>query len=283
MSETANPIQIGCGGWSYPDWSGPFYPEGMVSSDYLGWYADRFPIVEVDSTFYRVPSRGMVQGWRDKTPGNFQFLLKVPQTITHLKQLRATDVEVDQFIEAILPLGDKLAGALLQLGYFNRGAFASLDDFLGVLDPFLARWPHQSVPLAVEVRNPRWVGPKLTEVLRDHKTALTLTEQTWMPRPSEVVKSVDPVTGPFSLVRLLGDRESIEKVATTWDKVVIDRSTDLAETAQVIGSMAQRVPVFVIINNHYAGHSPSTAQDLRRLLGQPEPIPPKRPRTTLFD
>jgi uncharacterized protein YecE (DUF72 family) len=283
MSETANPILIGCSGWSYPDWAGPFYPEGMAASEYLGWYADRFPIVEVDSTFYRVPSKGMVQGWRDKTPKGFRFVLKVPQAITHQKQLRDSEAEVDEFVEAILPLGDRLSAALLQLGYFNRGAFASLDDFLGVLDPFLAHWPHRSVPLAVEVRNPRWVGPKLVEVLRDHNTALTLTEQTWMPRPSEVVKTVDPVTGPFSLVRLLGDREAIEKVASTWDKVVVDRSNNLAETSEVIQSMAVRVPVTVFINNHYAGHSPSTAKDLRQLLDLPEPVPPKRPRTTLFD
>jgi uncharacterized protein YecE (DUF72 family) len=283
MSDPSNPIWIGCSGWSYPDWSGPFYPEGMAQGEYLGWYADRFPIVEVDSSFYRVPSKGMVQGWREKTPRNFKFVLKVPQIITHQKQLRGSEAEVDEFVASILPLGDKLSAALLQLGYFNQGAFASLDDFLGVLDPFLARWPHGQVPLAVEVRNPRWVGPKLAEVLRDHNTSLTLTDQTWMPRPSQVVEMVDPVTGPFGMVRLLGDREAIEKVTTTWDKVVIDRSADLADSARVIRSMAERVPVAIFVSNHYAGHSPSTARDLRVLLGLAEPKPPERPRTTLFD
>ena len=283
MSEHANPIWIGCSGWSYGDWVGPFYPEGMDSSEYLSWYADRFPIVEVDSSFYRVPSKGLVQGWREKTPAGFRFALKVPQGITHLKQLRGCEAEVDEFVSAIWPLGEKLAFALLQLGYFNRGAFATLADFLEVLDPFLAHWPHRKVPLAVEVRNPRWVGPQLTEVLHNHGAVLTLTEQTWMPRPSKVAELVDPVTGPLGFVRLLGDRESIEKVTTTWDRTVVDRSADLAETAEVIRSMAERVPVAVLIANHYAGHSPSTARDLRHLLGLPEPIPPKRARTTLFD
>ncbi len=283
MDDPANPILIGCSGWSYADWEGPFYPEGMASADYLGWYADRFPIVEVDSTFYRVPSKGMVQGWRDRTPAGFRFVLKVPQAITHQKQLRDVEKEVDEFVAAIEPLGDKLTAALLQLGYFNKGAFATLDDFLDVLDPFLDRWPLDRVPLAVEVRNPRWVGPKLVEVLRDHKAVLTLTDQTWMPKPAEVARLVDPVTGPLGLVRLLGDRESIEKVTTTWDKVVVDRSADLAETSEVIRSMAGRAPVAVFLNNHYAGHSPATARDLRGMLGLPEPVPPKRPRTTLFD
>ena len=283
MTQSRFPILIGCSGWSYADWEGPFYPEGMASGDYLGWYADRFPIVEVDSSFYRVPSKGMVEGWRRKTPAGFRFALKVPQTITHLKQLRGCEAEVDEFVAAIRPLGDKLSSALLQLGYFNRGAFASLDDFLGVLDPFLAHWPRAEVPLAVEVRNPRWVGPQLAEVLRDQHAALTLTEQPWMPRPAKISEMLDPVTGPLGFVRLLGDREAIEKVATRWDKLVVDRSIELAETAEVIRTMAERVPVTVFVNNHYAGHSPSTAKQLRDLLGLAEPKPPERPRTTLFD
>ena len=274
MSDPANPDPDRLQRLELPRLGGPFYPEGMAAGEYLEWYADRFPIVEVDSTFYRVPPKAMVQGWRDRTPDDFRFVLKVPQVITHQKQLRDCEEEVDEFVASILPLGDKLTAALLQLGYFNRGAFGSLDEFLDVLDPFLARWPHEQVPLAVEVRNPRWVGPKLAEVLRDHKAALTLTEQTWMPRPAQVAERVDPVTGPLGFVRLLGDREAIEKVATTWDKVVVDRSADLAETAGVIRSMAERVPVAVFVNNHYAGHSPATARDLRRLLGQPEPVPP---------
>src|SRR3954469_7103171 len=88
MSERPHPILIGCSGWSYPDWEGAFYPEGMRAGEYLEYYADRFPIVEVDSTFYRVPTARMVRGWRDRTPDDFKFALKVPQAITHQKQLR---------------------------------------------------------------------------------------------------------------------------------------------------------------------------------------------------
>lgn len=283
MSKSAEPIWIGCSGWSYPDWSGPFYPEGMAADEFLSWYAGRFAIVEVDSTFYRIPSRGMVRGWSEKTPDDFRFVLKVPQTITHTKQLRDCEAEVEAFVSSLQPLGSKLTAALLQLGYFNRGAFASLDAFLEVLDGFLSRWPVAQVPLAVEVRNPRWVGPQLVEVLRDHRVALTLTDQTWMPRPAEVAQLVDPVSGPFAIVRLLGDREAIEKVTTTWEKTVLDRSLDLQATAAVIQRMAERVPVAVFANNHFAGHSPATARELRQILHLPEPTPPPRVRTTLFD
>ena len=104
-----------------------------------------------------------------------------------------------------------------------------------------------------------------------------------MPRPLRVAEAIDPVTGPLSYVRLLGDREAIEKITTRWDRVVVDRSAELDETAGVVRDLSRRVPVAVFANNHYAGFAPETVRMLRRLLGQPDPVPPERPRTTLFD
>ena len=98
-----------------------------------------------------------------------------------------------------------------------------------------------------------------------------------------VMERIDPVTGPLAFVRLLGDRNSIEKVTQTWDRLVVDREAELSETAEVIEELARRVPVVVFINNHYAGHSPATARQLRERLGLPEPVPPERPPKTLFD
>jgi uncharacterized protein YecE (DUF72 family) len=283
MSTTIHPIRIGTSGWSYPEWDGAFYPPGMDPADYLGWYADRFPIVEVDSTFYRVPTRRMVQGWRNHTPSGFRFALKVPQVITHKKQLDGCDKDVEEFVAAIEPMGDKLSCALLQLGYFNREQFPSLEAFLEILDPFLASWPHDAVPLALETRNPRWVGPELGEVLRRHKTALTLTLQKWMPRPSDVIARLDAATGPMSYFRLIGNREAVEKLTTTFNRIVVDKSEELAGCARSVEEMARRVPVVVFTNNHYAGFAPETARDLHRRLGLPEIVPPPRARTTLFD
>jgi uncharacterized protein YecE (DUF72 family) len=283
MTRSQHPILVGCSGWSYADWEGVFYPPGMPSGDWLEYYADRFPVVEVDSTFYRPPTARMVQAWRSRTPDDFRFALKVPQAITHEKRLVDCEAEVEGFVTSIRPLGEKLSAALLQMGYFNRGAFRTFGQFRDVLDDFLSQWPHDRVPLAVETRNPRWVNEELLAVLRRHNTALTLTHQKWMPRPAEILHRFDPVTGPFAFVRLLGDREAIEKLTTTWDKTIVDRTAELEETADVLQTLARRVPVLVFINNHFAGHAPATAAALRRLLGQPDPAPLERPRTTLFD
>lgn len=283
MSNTRHPILIGTCGWSYPEWDDAFYPAGKDPSEYLAWYADRFPIVEVDSTFYRVPPRRMVEAWYKHTPPRFRFALKVPQAITHKKQLRDCAADVAEFVRAIEPLGDKLTCALLQLGYFNREQFASLEAFLEILDAFLSGWPHRTVPLALETRNPRWVGPELADLLRRHHTALALTLQKWMPRPEEILSRIDAVTGPLSYFRLVGNREAVEKLTTTFNRIVIDKSAELAGCARSIDAVARRVPVVVFANNHYAGFAPETAHELERLLDIPEIMPPDRPRTTLFD
>jgi len=155
MSKHKHPILIGCCTWSFPDWEGVLYPDGMKPGEFLEYYADRFPIVEADSTFYGVPTPRAVRSWKTRTPTDFKFTAKVPKAITHTKRLQDCKAEVQEFVSSILYLEDKLAAALLQLGYFNKGAFGSLEAFLDVLGPFLAEWPHERVPLAVEVRNPK--------------------------------------------------------------------------------------------------------------------------------
>ena len=134
-------VRVGACGWSYKDWSGTFYPKGLPAGDYLQYYTSHYHVVEVDSTFYHLASRKMVEGWRDKTPEAFGFSLKVPQVITHEKLLLGCEKELDEFLSAARTLGDKLLCCLLQFGYFNRKAFVSLSAFLDRLDAFLTEWP----------------------------------------------------------------------------------------------------------------------------------------------
>src|SRR5204863_299411 len=123
-------VRIGTCGWSYKDWSGVFYPEGVPAGEYLSLYAEHYPVVEVDSSFYRTPARKAVEGWRDKTPAGFGFSLKVPQVITHEKVLLDCRTELAEFLDAARLLGDKLLCCVLQFGYFNRSAFSSPAKFL---------------------------------------------------------------------------------------------------------------------------------------------------------
>jgi uncharacterized protein YecE (DUF72 family) len=261
-----HPVRVGTCGWSYKEWSGVFYPKGLPAGEFLSFLAQQYPVVEVDGTFYRSPSRKTVEAWRDSTPPGFGFSLKVPQKITHEKVLLDCGDEVGAFLEAARALGDKLLCCTLQFGYFNRGKFATLGAFLERLEPFLAEWP-EDVPVAVEVRNKNWMTLALAECLARHRAVWVLPDQAWMPSPLSVVQQLDAVTGPFSYVRLLGDREAVDALTPKLDHVVIDRGQQVAADAEAIKLLAKRVPVVAFVNNHYEGFAPQTVRQLLALLG----------------
>jgi uncharacterized protein YecE (DUF72 family) len=262
---TAFPISIGTSGWSYDDWVGPFYPSGTAQRDYLARYAECFELVEVDSTYYRPPNAAMVANWVARTPPQFRFSLKLPADITHKKVLVDCDHEIEAFLAALAPLGGKLQCGLLQFGYFNRAAFASGGQFFERLDGFLRRYAAR-LPLAVEIRNKAWLNHEYFDLLRRHGAVATLVEHAWLPPIDQVLDKFDPLTGPFSYVRLIGDREAIEKTTTRWNEVVVDRAADLARIAGALRRIAQHAELLVFVNNHYAGHAPRTCRDLRAQL-----------------
>src|SRR5262249_34913187 len=166
--------------------------------------------------------RKTVEGWRDKTPDAFGFSLKVPQVITREKTLVDCGKEVQTFLNAARILEGKLLCCLLQFGYLNKKAFASLEAFLERLDPFLSDWP-ADVPVAVEVRTKNRLTAALADCLRAHRAAWALADQVWVPSPLSLVKKLDVVTGPFAYVRLLGDRADVDKRTEKLDHTVIDR------------------------------------------------------------
>lgn len=262
-----HPIHLGTCGWSYDDWRGVFYPEGLKSGEYLTFYAQHYQAVEVDSTFYHTPSRKMVLGWRDKTPPSFRFSLKVPQIITHEKVLQDCKEELDGFVAVAELLQEQLLACVLQFGYFNKSAFAGLDAFLERLDPFLAAWPRH-IPVAVEVRNKPWMTQKLADCLRRYDAVWVLPDQAWMPPILPLVQKLDVVTGPFAYVRLLGDHAAVDKLTPTLNRVVVDRTEQIDADAQAIRILSRRVPVLAFINNHFAGYAPETLRELQETLEQ---------------
>jgi uncharacterized protein YecE (DUF72 family) len=258
-------LRLGTSAFTAAGWEGVFYPEGMAASEYLSHYAREFDCVEVDSTYYRVPSAQMVRGWYEKTPKGFLFAAKVPGTITHEKVLTDCDEEFRRFVDVMEGLGEKLGPLLLQFPYFNKKAFAGPEEFLERLEKFLKKLPREH-RFAVEVRNKTWLGPRMLELLREHGVALALIDHPWMPRPREILARMDPVTADFTYVRWLGDRKGIEEQTKTWDKVIVDRRRELAEWVEAIRKFNQRsVDVFAFANNHFAGHAPATIRQFWEL------------------
>jgi uncharacterized protein YecE (DUF72 family) len=273
-------IHLGTSAFTAAGWDGSFYPEGMKPADYLTYYATKFDSVEVDSTFYRTPSVSTVRGWYEKTPKGFIVAAKVPQVITHEKVLKDCETEFKTFLNAMEILGDKLGPLLFQFGYFNKKAFIGVNDFLARLVPFMKKLPIGQ-KFAVEIRNKNWLVPQLVEALRERGVALALVDHVWMPRPSVLFEKFEPITADFTYVRWLGDRKGIEESTKTWDRVILDRSSELSEWVEILRKVHKRkIQIFAYANNHYAGHAPATVELFQDLWKSRERVEPMKPRAT---
>jgi uncharacterized protein YecE (DUF72 family) len=266
-------IRIGTSSFSSNDWIGPFYPAKTAPADFLNLYSRHFNTVEIDSTYYAVPTRQTVLGWKAKTPDKFLFAAKFPRSIVHAgkdskpdpQKILSPDYaysERDKFLSIIQELGEKLGPLLLQFPYFSKSDFESPQPFFEKLDTFLENLPND-FRYAVEIRNRRWLTHDLTDICRRHYTALAFVDHAWMPHADEISDSIDPITADFCYIRLIGDRYEIEKITKTWEKEVINRDDRIKRWAAVLEKMAGRKQfTFAYINNHFAGHAPATARKL---------------------
>ena len=254
----AGALRLGTSAFTAKGWAGTFYPAGMPTQEYLSHYASQFNTVEIDSTYYGVPSLSAVQNWYARTPANFVFALKAPQQITHERVLECGDEVWNEFLKVTEALQEKRGVILLQLPYFNRNAFADAQAFLARLAPFLATLPAEP-RFALEIRNKSWLTPALYELLRKHRVALALIDHPWMPRPRKWFKTADAITTDFTYIRWLGDRKEIEARTTIWKETIVDRREELQEWVKACTVFKKRgVMVLGYANNHYAGHGPGT-------------------------
>lgn len=267
-------LHCGTSSWSEKTWVGSFYPPGTKPADMLTYYATQFTTVEADNTYYRVPTRAMVRGWREKTPTGFTMCAKFPRSIVHCGEGAApdatkvlvpehVDAELERFVDVMGELGDRAGPLVLQFPYFNESAFRDQAEFLARLDPFLARLP-TTFRYGVEVRNKAWVNQALLDVLRAHRAAFVLLDLVYIPHPASM--KLDLVTTDFSYVRLIGDRKAVEAATDTFDHIVLDKSDMLERWAQYLLALLPRVRIYGYANNHYAGHGPDTIRDLARRI-----------------
>lgn len=261
-------VRLGTQGWSYDDWKGVFYPPGAKQEDRLPFYAAVFDTVELDTTFYHPPRATIARSWARHTPDGFRFAAKVPRAITHDARLRGVGEQLDVFARAMDPLGEKLGPLLLQL----PAEFTRDDATLRDLERLLAG-ASDGLRLAVEFRHASWHDPVVHDALRRHGAAMAWTEWRELPR-------VAAVTADFLYLRWLGDRREIAR----YDRVQIDRESSFREwEADLTAVFGEVREVYGYFNNHWAGHSPASANEMKRRLGLPFVDPRGQwPQTELF-
>src|SRR4051812_8072310 len=172
------PILIGTSGYNYPEWRGTFYPEKLSTAKMLAYYSERFPTVEINYTFYRIPTEKLLAGWAAGTPDSFSFTLKAPRRITHDAKLQRCEDLLQAFCRTAATLGPKLATLLFQLP-------PTFKKDVGVLRAFLELLPH-GTRAAFEFRHDSWHDAEVFDALRTHNIALCVADSEKMSTPVEV-------------------------------------------------------------------------------------------------
>ena len=243
-------IYVGTSGWQYSWWRNRFYPKGVPQRAWLGYYATRFPVVEVNNSFYMLPKESTFERWRKETPEDFLFVVKASRYITHIRRLREAKDSVDLFWSRASALGDKLGPVLFQLPPNFRADPAVLADFLAVLP--------RSMQAAFEFRDDSWRREDVLELLDRAGAAWVLAD-----RPGLKVPAI--ITGGWAYIRFHQGRPVHPGYARDKLRRWADRIVELG------GS-----DTFAFFNNDEMARAPTDAATLAGILldkGQPVAVP----------
>ncbi len=161
-------VLVGTSGFSYKEWKGVFYPEDLKPAAMLRYYAERFPTVEINNTFYRMPTKALLAKWSGEASGAFTFVLKASQKITHIKRLRNVEDDVRYFLETATTLGDRLGVVFFQTPPHLHKDASRLSAFLDLIP--------KDRRAAFEFRHPSWFDEETYGLLGDHNAALCLAD-----------------------------------------------------------------------------------------------------------
>jgi uncharacterized protein YecE (DUF72 family) len=230
-------IYVGTSGYNYPEWKGSFYPSDLPAAKMLPYYAERFSTVEINYTFYRMPTAKLVTGWAAQVPADFRFTLKAPRRITHDRRLRHVADPLRAFLDAAAELGPRLGALLFQLPPTFKKDLAVLDEFLATLPPRVCG--------AFEFRHDSWVDDEVYDRLRARNLALCIAD-------SEKRKTPIMATADYAYLRLRDEGYQEQDIAT-WADAVRDLHTRCTD-------------VFVYFKHEDEGKGPEFGRMLKEKL-----------------
>jgi uncharacterized protein YecE (DUF72 family) len=235
-------IWTGTSGYNYPEWKGSFYPADLAAAKMLPYYAARFPTVEINYTFYRMPNEKIVSGWAAQTPSPYKLTLKAPRRITHDNRLKHVGEHVQGFCQVAATLGDKLGALLFQLPPNLKKDLAVFDAFLETLPP--------RVCAAFEFRHPSWHDEETFARLAARNLALCVAD-------SEKLSAPVRMTADYAYFRLRDEGYTPDDIKRWADTIA--RETSACSD------------VYVYFKHEDEGKGPEFAQLLMKHLGLSQP------------
>ena len=233
-------ILIGTSGYNYPEWKGSFYPADLAAAKMLPYYAARFPTVEINYTFYRMPNEKILSNWAGQVPAEFRFTLKAPRRITHdAKLLRCEDLTTS-FCRVAETLGPKLGALLFQLPPNQKKDLPRLEAFLDTLPP--------KAPAAFEFRHASWFDAEVFSALKSRNLALCVADSEKLETPLEV-------TADYGYFRLRDEGYQLKDIED-WG-------------LKIEGLKSRCKDIFVYFKHEEEGKGPAFARKMMKNLGLP--------------
>ncbi len=239
----AQSVRVGCSGWQYSHWKGNFYPASLPQKKWLDYYATQFDTVEVNNSFYRLPSEKTFSEWRDRVPDHFLYAVKASRYLTHLRKLKDPADPLKRFWDRALLLHPKLGPVLYQLPPYWKRNERRFFDFLEALPDH----PRQ----VVEFRDPSWYTDEIFRAMEARGVAMCIHDHHESPTPRETI-------GPFVYARFHGADGRYQGAYS--DRTLQDWAAWLA------GASRSGRAVYAYFNNDTGGHAPRNARALRASL-----------------
>ncbi len=233
---------LGCSGWYYNDWKGPFYPDNLSKAKWLEYYSENFNTVEINNTFYRFPTEKTVKGWYKRTPDDFKFTLKANQLITHRMRFKNTENTIKRFYRLAEILEDKLSCILFQIPPQKSKDVDFLKNALTQLD--------SSKNNIMEFRHLSWFDEEVYEILKEFDVAFCSLSSSKF--PEELI-----ITSKIGYVRFhgLGD----EKYRYNYNEDELDKWGEKIKKSGLKST-------FCYFNNDYNANAPKNCLDLKEIL-----------------
>ena len=253
-------VLVGTSGFSYKDWVGPVYPEGLPKQEWLSFYADEFPTCELNFSYYRIPDSRTLDRMAAKVPEGFLFSVKAFRGITHERE--DPEPQMDEFKAALAPLIDvnKFACVLAQFPHSFHASQANRDYLKRVREGF------SDLPVVVEFRSREWIDERTFDELRALELGFCCVDQ---PRFKSLIPPVAVATGPVAYIRFHGrNYKKWWRHDEAWERYDYSYSDEeLMEWVPKIRQLDAEAPLtLVYMNNHWQGQAVSTARQLRTLM-----------------